>query len=229
MDIGGLLEELLLEDKVMIHFDFMNGFFDINKSVVVTWGVIIVITLFLMFLTNNMKVHDIGTKQLLAEMIVDGLRSITGGMLGEEGYMYRDYMAAVLVFIGASNLVGLFGFTPATMDLNVTLALALTSIVLVEAAGIIHKGFGKWLKSFAQPMAIVTPMNILELAIRPLSLCMRLFGNVIGATVIMELLKMVVPVAIPAAFSVYFDIFDGLIQAYVFVFLTSLYIKEAIE
>jgi F-type H+-transporting ATPase subunit a len=72
-------------------------------------------------------------------------------------------------------------------------------------------------------------MNILELAIRPLSLCMRLFGNIIGATVIMELLKMVVPIIVPAAFSLYFDIFDGLIQAYVFVFLTSLYIKEAVE
>ncbi|MCR5342808.1 MAG: F0F1 ATP synthase subunit A [Butyrivibrio sp.] len=229
MDIGGLLKELLLEDKVLIHFDFMNGFFDINKSIVVTWGVIAVLTLVLLWLTSNMKVHNISNKQLVAEFIVDGLRGITGGMLGEEGYMYRDFMAVVLVFIGASNLVGLVGQVPATMDLNVTAGLALMSIILVEAAGIHHKGFGKWLKSFSQPMAVVTPMNILELAIRPLSLCMRLFGNVIGATVIMELLKMAVPVIVPAAFSVYFDIFDGLIQAYVFVFLTSLYIKEAIE
>lgn len=229
MDIGGLLKELLLEDKVLIHFDFMNGFFDINKSVVVTWGVIAVLALVLLFLTSNMKLHDISNRQLVAEYIVEGLRGITGGMLGEEGYMYRDYMAVVLVFIGASNLVGLVGLTPATMDLNVTAGLALMSIVLVEAAGIHQKGVGKWLKSFSQPMAVVTPMNILELAIRPLSLCMRLFGNVIGATVIMELLKMAVPVFIPAVFSVYFDIFDGLIQAYVFVFLTSLYIKEAIE
>ncbi len=229
MDIGGLLKELLLEDKVLIHFDFMNGFFDINKSIVVTWGVIAVLTLVLLWLTSNMKVHNISNKQLVAEFIVDGLRGITGGMLGEEGYMYRDFMAVVLVFIGASNLVGLVGQVPATMDLNVTAGLALMSIILVEAAGIHQKGFGKWLKSFSQPMAVVTPMNILELAIRPLSLCMRLFGNVIGATVIMELLKMAVPVIVPAAFSVYFDIFDGLIQAYVFVFLTSLYIKEAIE
>ena len=61
------------------------------------------------------------------------------------------------------------------------------------------------------------------------SLCMRLFGNVLGAFVIMELLKLLVPVALPVPFSFYFDIFDGLIQAYVFVFLTSMYIKEAIE
>ena len=229
MDIGGLLKELLLEDKVMIHFDFMNGFFDINKSVVITWGVLVVLTLFILFLTSNMKVHNISRKQLVAEVIVEKLRGITYGMLGEEGLRYRDYMVAVLVFIGASNLVGLFGLTPPTFDLNVTAALSLMSIVLVEAAGIKKKGVRKWVKSFAEPMAVVAPMNVLELAIRPLSLCMRLFGNIIGATVIMELLKMAVPVIVPAAFSVYFDIFDGLIQAYVFVFLTSLYIKEAVE
>ena len=69
----------------------------------------------------------------------------------------------------------------------------------------------------------------MEIFIKPLSLCMRLFGNVLGAFVIMELLKSLIPVVLPVPFSFYFDIFDGLIQAYVFVFLTSLYIKEAVE
>ncbi len=78
-------------------------------------------------------------------------------------------------------------------------------------------------------MAIVTPLNVLELAIKPLSLCMRLFGNILGAFIIMELLKMVIPAVIPLAASMYFDIFDAFLQAYVFVFLTSLYIQEAIE
>ena len=86
-----------------------------------------------------------------------------------------------------------------------------------------------WLKSFAEPVPIILPINILEVFIRPLSLCMRLFGNVLGAFVVMELIKLLVPVVVPVAFSCYFDIFDGLIQAYVFVFLTSLFIKEAIE
>ncbi len=83
--------------------------------------------------------------------------------------------------------------------------------------------------SFAEPMAIVTPINIMEIFIRPVSLCMRLFGNVIGSFVVMELIKMILPVVLPIPFSFYFDIFDGLIQAYVFVFLTSLFIKEQIE
>ena len=78
-------------------------------------------------------------------------------------------------------------------------------------------------------MPIILPINILELFIKPLSLCMRLFGNVLGAFVIMELLKLVVPAVVPVVFSLYFDIFDGLIQAYVFVFLTGLFMKEAME
>ena len=154
---------------------------------------------------------------------------MTGDMLGEEAIKYADYMATVLIFITFSNMVGLFGFTPATMDLNVTIALAVMSIILVEAAGFRKKGVKNWFKGFAQPMAVIAPMNVLEIVIKPLSLCMRLFGNVLGATVIMELIKCVLPFILPALFSVYFDIFDGAIQAYVFVFLTSLYIKEAVE
>ena len=92
-----------------------------------------------------------------------------------------------------------------------------------------EKGVKKWFKSFAEPVAVIAPINVLEIFIRPLSLCMRLFGNVLGAFVIMELIKQILPVGLPLPFSFYFDIFDGLIQAYVFVFLTSLFIKEAVE
>ena len=150
-------------------------------------------------------------------------------MIGPEGKAYVPYLTTVLLYIGVSNIIGLFGFKSPTKDLNVTIALAVMSIVLVEAAGIYHLGVKKWLHKFVEPIAIVTPINILEVFTRPLSLCMRLFGNVLGAFVIMELIKMVVPVVLPAVFSLYFDLFDGLLQAYVFVFLTSLYIREEIE
>ena len=78
-------------------------------------------------------------------------------------------------------------------------------------------------------MAVVAPINVLEIGIRPLSLCMRLFGNVVGSFVVMKLIEQLLPVGLPVVFSLYFDIFDGLIQAYIFVFLTSLFIKEAVE
>ena len=211
-----LLNELLMEDKTLIHVPFGNGFFDIYKSVVVTWIILAVVIVLVLILTRDLKVHNISKRQAAIESAVMWLRDAVGSMLGEEAIGYRDYIVTVLVFIALSNMVGLFGFTPPTMDLNVTLALSVMSIFLVEAAGIITKGTKGWLKSFAQPMAAIAFMNVLELLIRPLSLCMRLFGNILGATVIMELAKSVLPVIFPAALSLYFDLFDSAIQAYVF-------------
>ena len=153
----------------------------------------------------------------------------TGRERGNRGNGNAAYLTAVLIYIGAANLVGVFGFKPPTKDMNVTAALALMSIVLIEFSGIHKKGIKKWIKGFAEPIVLVTPINILELFIKPLSLCMRLFGNVLGAFVIMKLIEYIMPVGLPVVFSLYFDLFDGLIQAYVFVFLTGLFIKEAIE
>lgn len=98
--------------------------------------------------------------------------------VGENGIAYIPYLASVAIYIGIANLIGLLGFKPPTKDMNVTIALALMSIILIEVSGIRQKGTKGWLKSFAEPMPIILPINILEIFIRPLSLCMRLFGNV---------------------------------------------------
>ncbi len=201
----------------------------VGESVVVSWIIMAVLVVLSILLTRNLKVENPGKGQLMLETAVTSLHNMVSDMVGENGQRYVFYLMTVLVYIGIANIIGLFGFKPPTKDLTVTLALALMSIVLIEYAGIYAKGTKGWIKSFAQPVAIMTPFNILEIVIKPLSLCMRLFGNVLGAFVIMELIKQVVPVALPVPFSLYFDIFDGLIQAYVFVFLTSLFIKEAIE
>ena len=98
-----------------------------------------------------------------------------------------------------------------------------------RAYGYLDEKLKGFLKSFAEPAPIMLPINILEVVIRPTSLCMRLFGNVLGSYVVMKLLEFICPAVLPIPFSLYFDFFDGFIQAYVFVFLTSLFIKEAIE
>ena len=199
------------------------------ESVVVTWIIMAVLVLLSVCLVRNLKVESPGRMQLALEAGVSFLYDFFDGLVGKKGRKYIPYLCTVLIYIGVANVIGLFGFKPPTKDLNVTGALALMSIVLVEYAGIREKKVAGWLKSFAKPVAVVTPINILELFIRPLSLCMRLFGNVLGGFVIMELIKLIVPVIVPLPFSFYFDIFDGLIQAYVFVFLTALFINEAVE
>ena len=222
-----IMEELNCETVFTIHIGSFN--IPIAESTVITWVIMAILLVLCIFLTRGLKVKNVSKRQLVAESIVGWLEKFVIGMTGEEGKAFVPYLCSVLLYIGFANLIGLCGVKPPTKDLNVTAALAVMSIVLVQYAGIHRKGFKGWLKSFTQPMAIVKPINILELFIKPLSLCMRLFGNVLGALVIMELLKSLIPVVLPVPFSFYFDIFDGLIQAYVFVFLTSLYIKEAVE
>lgn len=205
------------------------GGIPVYESVVVTWIIIAAVLLVCLIITRNLSVEHPGKGQLALESFVEWLYRFFGETIGENGKRYVPYLVAVLIYIAISNLIGIIGFKPPTKDMNVTIALSLMSIILIEASGVIAKGAKGFLHSFAEPMAIITPINILEVFIRPLSLCMRLFGNVLGSFVIMELLKLVVPVVLPALASLYFDIFDGLIQAYVFVFLTSLFMKESIE
>ena len=196
---------------------------------VVTWIIMAVLTLLAIVFVRNLKVENPGKKQLALEAFISFLDDFFTDILGKEGRRYIPYLISTAIYIGVANLIGLLGFKPPTKDLNVTAALAIMSLFLIYYAGFHKKGTKGFLKSFAEPMPIVTPINIMEIAIRPISLCMRLFGNVIGSFVIMELLKIIMPAVLPVPFSLYFDIFDGLIQNYVFVFLTSLFIKEQIE
>lgn len=221
-----LMEELNCETVFTIP---ILGGIPVSEAIVVSWIIMAVLFLACIILVRGFDVMHPRRKQLVLETAVSGIYRFFDGILGEAGKEYVPYLMAVAVYVGASNLIGLFGFKPPTKDINVTAALALMSIILIEAAGFRKKGGRGWLRSFAEPIAIVAPINVLEIFIRPLSLCMRLFGNVLGSFVIMELLKQVVPAVLPVVFSAYFDIFDGIIQAYVFVFLTALFIKEAIE
>ena len=201
----------------------------IPESLVVTWGIMAILVILALWLTHDMKIDHISKRQAFAEFLVTKLETLIGNVVGEKGKCYVPYLLTVLLYLALSNIAGIFGFKSPTKDLGVTASLALMSIVLVEAAGIRARTVKGWLKSFTKPVAIVTPINILEVFTRPLSLCMRLFGNVLGSFVIMELIKMVVPYVLPAVLSLYFDLFDGILQAYVFVFLTGLYIQDAID
>ena len=211
----------------------MFGGVPIAESVVVTWVIMAVLLILSLVLVRNLKVENPGRKQLLLDCLPGTILHLNNilhmGILGEEGKRYIPYLMSTVIYIGIANIAGVFGFTPPTKDMNVTIALSLMSIILIEYSGFHKRGLKGFLHSFAEPVPIMLPINILELAIRPTSLCMRLFGNVLGSFVVMKLLEFICPAILPLPFSLYFDFFDGFIQAYVFVFLTSLFIKEAIE
>jgi F-type H+-transporting ATPase subunit a len=228
--MNGLVESLMEELNCNVVFTIpLFGGIDVMESVVVTWIIMAIMMIASLILVHGLKVRNISKKQAALESGMSFIYDFFEGLLGKEGKAYIPYLITVVIYIGIANMIGLLGFKSPTKDLNVTVSLAVMSIVLVEVAGIRKKGVRGWIKSFAEPIAIIVPINVLELFIRPLSLCMRLFGNVLGAIVVMALIKHLLPLIVPLPFSFYFDIFDGVIQAYVFVFLTSLYIKEAIE
>ena len=228
--MGNLSEFLMEELEAATAFTIpIFGGIEVAESTVISWVIMAIIMILTLVLTRNMKVEKPGKLQVGVEYVVESLQNIVRGIVGHEGERYVPYLATVLVFLGISNVFAVTGMKPPTKDLNVSAAVALMSIVLVQIASIRQNRVKGWLKGFTKPIAVVTPINIMELAIRPLSLCMRLFGNVLGAFVVMKLLEHLVPIILPAVFSLYFDFFDGLIQAYVFVFLTGLFIKEAVE
>ena len=200
--VEGLMEELNCETVFTIP---LFGGIPVYESVVVTWIIMAVVFLLCILLSRNLSVENPSRRQVVVETAIKGLNDFFTETVGEKGKAYIPYLSAIAIYIGIANLIGLLGFKPPTKDMNVTATLALMSIVLIEVAGIRARGTKGWLKSFAEPMPIILPINILEV------------------------LKMVVPAVLPAVFSCYFDIFDGLIQAYVFVFLTGLFIKEATE
>ena len=164
-NLGQALREELNCESV-----FTIGGIGIYESVVVTWIIMAVVLLLSLILTRNLKVEHPGKRQLLLEQAVTSLEGITEGILGADGKRYAAYLTSVLMYLGIANLIGILGFKPPTKDLNVTAALAIMSIVLIEYAGIHQKGVKRWLKGFAEPIALVAPINVLELFIKPLSL-----------------------------------------------------------
>ena len=228
MSLSEILQEELLDVTVFTIPIGKNGI-PISESTAVSWIVMAVIILLCIILGSKLRVDHISKRQAAAEFIVTKLESLISGIVGEGGKSYVPYLVTVLLFLGLSNIMGVFGFKPPTKSLVVTASLAVMSIVLVEVAGIRARGVKGWLHAFIEPMPIVAPFNILDVFTRPLSLCMRLFGNVLGAFVIMEILNHVTKVLIPTIAGLYFDFFDGILQAYVFVCLTGMYIKEATE
>ncbi|HTX71305.1 MAG TPA: F0F1 ATP synthase subunit A [Rectinemataceae bacterium] len=212
----------------------------VSDTVVATWIIMAILALLSWLATRRLK--EVPSKpQILVEAFIGFVNRIAEENLGHHWRSYASFLGTIFLFLIVANLaplispVGGFGYEPPfvirplTRDINVTAAFAIVVILTVIGSSVRYKGFGGFLKSFAQPKAIMVFFNPMEYLIKPLSLALRLFGNILGAYIIMQLLEAVVPVVVPPVFAIYFDIFDGLIQAVVFSFLSTIYIAEAIE
>jgi F-type H+-transporting ATPase subunit a len=233
-----------LKIKLIFTLKLFGFAIPITETVVISWVVMLILIAGSLVLTRRLREIPRGAQTIL-EAGVEFLNNFSKSQFHRWSRWFGPYIGTLFLFLAVSNVIGFltpieisfFGFDfkppfeikPPTRDINVTAALALISIVLVLIAGFMGRGVKGWFKGLLYPVPMMLPFNILEYGIRPVSLCLRLFGNILGGFILMHLIGSLFPLAVPMVFSLYFDFFDGLLQAVVFVFLSTLYIAEALE
>ena len=216
---------------------FSIGPLEVTRSVVTMWVIIAVLALVSFLATRRLKEVP-GPLQNMAELAVSGLRGLYSDTLNKQNMdRYLPVMGTFFIFILACNYSGLLpgagkAFAVPTASLSVTAGLALCSFLLTQFAGVRAKGLWGYIRTFFGPTVILLPLmlplNLIEQAVRPFSLAMRLYGNIFGEETVVENLGHVLPLLLPLLMQVLSLLF-GVLQAMVFTKLLAFYVEEATE
>lgn len=195
--------------------------------------IIICVALILFAVIVRCKLKDTdkpGRLQNAVELVVEMLDNMVKSSMGKNGAKYRNYIGTLFIFLLVSNLSGLLGLRPPTADYGVTFSLGVISFSLIQYNNIRWNKAGAFTDLF-KPLPVLFPINLIgEIAV-PFSLSLRLFGNVLSGTVIMALVYGLLSKFAyfwPGFLHVYFDLFSGAIQAYVFCMLTMVFLSQKI-
>jgi len=188
----------------------------------------IMIVLALLARRKIMKTDEPTGIQNFVEMIVEMFDKFIISSLGEKHRKYGNWFFGVFSFLIFANMAGLIGLRPPTADLTMTVALSMSTFVIIQVGGFMYNPKG-YAKSFFEPFFLFLPLNIIsELAV-PLSLGLRLFGNILSGMIILTIIYYIVPwffaIGWPAVLHGYFDLFAGLIQAFIFTILSLSFIS----
>ncbi len=178
------------------------------------------------------KATDVpGPFQNVVELVVEKIDGMVSGVMGKHAGRFANYIGTIFVFILISNISGLFGLRPPTADYGVTLPLGLLTFFLIHFNKFKHQKVKGVLKGYCEPWPIWAPINLIGDIAVPISLSLRLFANVLSGTVMMALvygLLSKIAYFWPSVLHIYFDLFSGAIQTYVFCMLTMTYVGSAI-
>ncbi len=208
----------------------------IKSTITTTWLIMILLGVFAWLATRNLKEEpEAFSLQNIAEFLVESINGLVETAMGKGMNKYVPYIGTLVMYLALANLIGivpgrdLFSLYTPTADLNTTFALALITFIAVHTSGIKSKGIGAYIKGYFEPMPFLVPLNIIGAIADPVSLSFRLFGNMLGGVVIMGLLYNVVAIVIPGVASLYFDVFAGVLQAFIFTMLTMTYISTEMD
>lgn len=168
----------------------------------------------------------------IVELIVEKLDGMVAGSMGKNAKKFANYIGTIFIFILICNISGIFGLRAPTADYGVTLCLGLITFVMIHYNGFKKNKVGHVTALF-KPIPLLFPINFIGEVATPLSLSLRLFGNVMSGTVMLGLWYGMMPllftIGIPVALHFYFDLFSGAIQTYVFCMLTMVYVSDKIS
>ena len=223
--------------------------FPVTESQVNSLIVTVVLLFFCLYMTHGLTEKATLRRQHFAEMIVEKADGLVNENMGEYFKGFPPFILAILGLSALSSLLTLFGLFPPTSDINIVGGWALLVFVLITyykmKCGPVH-----YLKSFTEPVAILTPINMISEIATPVSMAFRHYGNVLSGSVISVLLGTALAgisskvlsfmpgilkdfplfqIGIPAVMSLYFDIFSGCLQAFIFAMLTMMYVAGAFD
>jgi F-type H+-transporting ATPase subunit a len=196
-----------------------------------TWFIVVLLAFLSFLATRRLEVYP-GRLQNVMEAIVGGLDSLLNDTMGHQGRRFFPLIATLGIFILTSNLLGIIpGFESPTANINTTACMALVVFFSTHIVGVMTHGF-KYFKQFMGPVWWLTPLmmpiEIISHFSRPLSLTVRLFGNIMGEDIVLGVVLLLVPLLVPLPVFALM-IFTSVIQTLVFMLLAMMYISGALE
>ncbi|HZK02193.1 MAG TPA: F0F1 ATP synthase subunit A [Anaerovoracaceae bacterium] len=219
---------------------FLDGSIFITETVLFALIIAAIMIVFAFISTRKLERYPKGL-QLVAELIVGGIYSLTSKTMGEKNVKFAPYIGTLFIFTMIGSAGGLFGLRPVTADINTAFALSVITFFLVQISSIKGKGFFGHLKHYGEPYPFMYPIKIIEDVALPVSMAFRLFGNITGGMIVMALtfqglealtksLGVGIPIfqfLIPIPLNLFFDVFEPVLQSFIFTMLTMAFVSMA--
>ncbi|MFY9329102.1 MAG: F0F1 ATP synthase subunit A [Georgfuchsia sp.] len=204
------------------------GFLKLNATIAFTWGLMFVLAIGSKLVTRKLSMELQRSRwQNLLEIVVTAIN----GQIAEVGLRtpekYLSFLGTLFLFVAMASLFTIIpGYEPPTGSLSTTAALAVCVFVAVPMFGIEDRGLGGYFREYLKPTVIMLPFNIISELSRTLALAVRLFGNMMSGTMILAILLTITPFIFPIAMSA-LGLLTGMVQAYIFFILATVYIAAA--
>ena len=204
------------------------GFIKLNATILFTWGLMLVLAVGSKLVTRKLSTGLQRSRwQNLLEVVVIAIETQIEEVGLRQPARYLGFLGTLFLFVAAAALGTVIpGYEPPTGSLSTTVALALCVFVAVPWFGIEEQGLGGYLRSYVEPTFIMLPFNIISEVSRTLALAVRLFGNMMSGAMIIGILLTITPFVFPVIMTA-LGLLTGMVQAYIFFILATVYIAAA--